>query len=500
MEQEIKKDNKLEFERPKLYQYRWIILTLYTLSVFVNNIPGEIYVSVSNELIEIYNTSETMVTMASTSYTFKQFNIKKLYDYASNFINSLFLILVIVNYGWATSTKVGVILTILGSLVKLFVNYTGFYMIVIGQILIGAGKPFILNCQATMAQNWFYPESRAIIITVMNVLNLISSVLTFMIPGKFIFTGYEYDESVESIEQGKYLLNKLNMILFYFAIVLLLCLFTLKSNPPTPPSELVKQEEKSKNIKKTLFKIFSNRQFLFCFQAYALFMGLTKSLMIVLAYLFKACGQGKEQVSIAGSLVNISAVASLAVIAGVLKKYSNNRKPITIILMILSISSLVLFYFCLISENRIAIYISIGIVGLFIMPNVPLLMDMSCDSIFPINASFAVGIMYIGSRIFLVLFSQFLAIVVGGSDSNKGRVTLTFSIEVIILLCSVTIFSFTNIKRKTTLIEDDLQNDELNQKISFCDNANLTPILESQQQISQLNVQKGSILELNKKS
>lgn len=103
--------------------------------------------------------------------------------------------------------------------------------------------------------------------------------------------------------------------------------------------------------------------------------------------------------------MNISAVASLAVIAGILKKYTNKRKPIAILLMIMSISSLVLFYFCLISENKIAIYISIGIVGLFIMPNVPLLMDMSCDSIFPINASFAVGIMYIGSRIFLVLFS-----------------------------------------------------------------------------------------------
>jgi len=55
-----------------------------------------------------------------------------------------------------------------------------------------------------------------------------------------------------------------------------------------------------------------------------------------------------------------------------------------------------------------------------------------------------------------------LAIVVGGSDSNKGRVTLTFSIEVIVLLCSVIIFSFTNIKRKTAVIEEDLLDDESN--------------------------------------
>ncbi|CAD8136529.1 unnamed protein product [Paramecium octaurelia] len=488
MDQETPINHKLDCERPKLYQYRWIIVFFYIIAVFVNNIPGEIYVSVSNELIAIYDTSETLVTMAATSYMIMH---PILSIPCSQFI---------VIYGWATASKIGVILTILGSLLKLFVNQTDFYLIVIGQTLIGAGKPFILNCQATMAQNWFYPEARPIIITVMNVLNLFSSVLTFMIPGKFIFSGYKYDGSNESIEKGMELVNKLNRTLFYFAIALLPCLLTLKNNPPTPPSELVKQEEKSKNIKRTLIKIFTNKQFLFCFQAYALFMGLTKSLMIVLAFLLKACGQGKEQVSVAGSIVNISAVASLALLAGILKKYTNRRKQIAILMMILSISSLVLFYFCLISEDKIAIYISIGIVGLFIMPNVPLLMDMSCDSIFPINASFAVGIMYIGSRIFLVFFSQFLAVVVGGSDSNKGRVTLTFSIEVIVLLCSVTIFSFTNIKLKTAVMEADLLDGESNQKISFCENATQTPIMESTQETPQMNVQKRSILELNQKS
>lgn len=68
MERETKIDDKLDTERPKLYQYRWIILSFYTIAVFANNIPGEIYVSVSNELIEVYDTSETLVTMASTSF------------------------------------------------------------------------------------------------------------------------------------------------------------------------------------------------------------------------------------------------------------------------------------------------------------------------------------------------------------------------------------------------------------------------------------------------
>lgn len=68
MDPKTKTDEKLDCERPILYQRRWIILSFYIISVFVNNIPGEIYVSVSNDLIEIYDTSETLVTMASTSY------------------------------------------------------------------------------------------------------------------------------------------------------------------------------------------------------------------------------------------------------------------------------------------------------------------------------------------------------------------------------------------------------------------------------------------------
>lgn len=72
-----------------------------------------------------------------------------------------------------------------------------------------------------------------------------------------------------------------------------------------------------------------------------------------------------------------------------------------------------------------------------------------------------------------------MAFLVGGADSNKSRVTLTFSIEVIILLGSVIIFSLTNIKRKTTIIGDDLLNDESNVKNSFSDNATYTPIMES---------------------
>lgn len=65
--------------------------------------------------------------------------------------------------------------------------------------------------------------------------------------------------------------------------------------------------------------------------------------------------------------------------------------------MIISTGSLALFYFSIVNGNLIFIYFAIGLVGFFIMPIAPVLMDISCDVVFPISPSYAIGIMYIGS-------------------------------------------------------------------------------------------------------
>lgn len=66
-------------------------------------------------------------------------------------------------------------------------------------------------------------------------------------------------------------------------------------------------------------------------------------------------------------------------------------------MMFLSTAFFGVFYLSLISYNIYFIYAAIGAVGFFIMPIVPIIMDVSCDTIFPIDPSFAIGIMYIGS-------------------------------------------------------------------------------------------------------
>jgi FLVCR family feline leukemia virus subgroup C receptor-related protein len=55
----------------------------------------------------------------------------------------------------------GSILGILGVTMRLFVNH-GFWLVLVGQILAGIGRPFIMNCQAKISANWFHASIRVL--------------------------------------------------------------------------------------------------------------------------------------------------------------------------------------------------------------------------------------------------------------------------------------------------------------------------------------------------
>ena len=55
---------------------------------------------------------------------------------------------------------VGSTLGILGISIRLFVNSFGFWTIILGQVIAGMGRPFILNCQAKISATWFRAENR----------------------------------------------------------------------------------------------------------------------------------------------------------------------------------------------------------------------------------------------------------------------------------------------------------------------------------------------------
>jgi len=61
-------------------------------------------------------------------------------------------------------------------------------------------------------------------------------------------------------------------------------------------------------------------------------------------------------------------------------------------------------YFTCSTHNEYFVYTGSVIIAIAITPAIPLMMDFSCDLVHPINASFGVGAMYIGSTLLAVCF------------------------------------------------------------------------------------------------
>lgn len=67
------------------------------------------------------------------------------------------------------------------------------------------------------------------------------------------------------------------------------------------------------------------------------------------------------------------------------------------------------------------------------MPVLPVIMDLSCDLIAPIEPSFAVGALYMGSMMFFVIYTYVLNFIVGDTKSGT-RVFAANLVSTILLL------------------------------------------------------------------
>jgi FLVCR family feline leukemia virus subgroup C receptor-related protein len=88
---------------------------------------------------------------------------------------------VIDKYGCRVGIIIGSVLGIIGISLRLLVNQS-FAWVIIGQLLAGIGRPFILNCQGKISANWFPSESRGKITQLLSLVLNVSLIIGVIIP------------------------------------------------------------------------------------------------------------------------------------------------------------------------------------------------------------------------------------------------------------------------------------------------------------------------------
>jgi MFS family permease len=131
-----------------VYGYRWVVLLAFMAIIAVNQLLWITFAAVTTDAMKFYSVSDLSIGLLSLSflvvYIFISFPASWVID----------------TYGLRVGIGIGAVLTGVFGLVRGLVsaNYT---LVLLAQIAIAIGQPFILNAVTTIAARWFPMEERA---------------------------------------------------------------------------------------------------------------------------------------------------------------------------------------------------------------------------------------------------------------------------------------------------------------------------------------------------
>ena len=126
----------------KVYPKRYLVVVLFALVQMMTSILLNTLTPIASYLSEIYDQDTVVVNLGSLLFAL----MHPIFTFPAAYV--------IDTYGTRVGIALGCALSILGTGVRLLVNQA-FALVIVGQVIAGIGRPFILNCQAKISASWF---------------------------------------------------------------------------------------------------------------------------------------------------------------------------------------------------------------------------------------------------------------------------------------------------------------------------------------------------------
>ena len=201
----------------KIYGYRWVVLLVFMFVIAVNQLLWITFAPITGSAAAFYGVSDLSIGLLSMSFMIVYIVV------------SIPASWMIDTYGVRVAVGIGAALTGIFGLLRgiLAPDYT---LVLIAQVGIAVGQPFILNAITTVAARWFPMQERA------TAAGLGSLAMYLGIAVALVLTPYLTIQSqINGMLQTYGVVSMLAVVIF-FALV--------KERPPTPPC-LPDQEERS---------------------------------------------------------------------------------------------------------------------------------------------------------------------------------------------------------------------------------------------------------------
>src|SRR3990172_2566152 len=397
----------------RVFRYRWVVLAGFMLAVAFNQLLWITFAPITGPAAAYYGVSDLSIGLLSMSFM----------------IAYLFLALpaswVIDTYGFRTAVGIGVVLTGVFGLMRGLVaaDYT---LVLVAQIGIAIGQPFILNAVTKVAARWFPLNERATA-SGLGSLAVYVGILVGLALTPFL-----------TLQVG---IVRLLMIYGVGASIAgVVFLAVAREHPATPPGPL-EQEERALMLD-GLKQIIRKRDFQWLLLIFFIGLGIFNSVTTWIEDIVRPRGFSITQAGIAGGLMILGGVIGALVLPGLSDRY-RQRVPFIVIALAGAIPGLAGVTF---ASTLALLYLAAFVFGFFLLSSGPIGFQYGAEIGRPTPEGTSNGLLLLMGQISGIAF-------IIGMDSFKvpASGSMTPSLVALIVLMGLALLAATRLRESPLL-------------------------------------------------
>ena len=397
----------------KIYGYRWVMLAVYMFIVAMNQLLWITFAPITSEAVHYYGVSELWIGILSMSFmvVFIVFSIPASW--------------IIDKYGIRIGVGIGALLTGIFGLTRGFAS-TNFNLLLVSQIGIAIGQPFLLNAITKLSARWFPITERATA-SGLGTLSMYIGILAGMIFTPFLTLSSGID----------------GMLYFYGILsVVAAVIFILmsKEGPPTAPC-LPGQEERALVLDG--FKIiFRSRDFLLLMFIFFIGLGVFNSVTTWIEAILNPRNISVTQAGIVGGVMIAAGIAGAMVIPILSDRYQRRVPFIQLALLGATLGLIGVSY----STHFSIVMLSGGVLGFFLLSSGPIGFQYGAEITYPASEGSSNGLLLLMGQISGIAF-------IFGMDIFKSKVDGSMSnpLMVMIGLMVISLIASTRLKESAMI-------------------------------------------------
>jgi len=401
----------------KVYGYRWVVLLVYFIINVLMQLQWITFAPITSGAVAFYNVPAIQIDLLSLIfmivYLFVSFPASYIID----------------TWGIRIGIGIGAVLMGVFGFIKGFYG-SSYSMVVIAQIGIAVGQPFVLNSITKVGVRWFPLHERATQAGISVLAQFLGIIIAMVLtPALFKMYGME------------------KMLMIYGIVTLagaVIFLLLNKENPPTPPCPPGHDERIG--VFAGMKHIFKQRDMIYLLLIFFIALGIFNAVTTWVEQIIGPRGFTITDAGITGALMMVGGIVGASILP-VLSDKLRKRKPFLVISTLCAIPGLVGLTF---AGSYIPLIASSFVFGFFLMAAGPIGFQYSAEICYPAPEATSQGLLMLAGQISGIIF------VFGMDIASAGGASKTPAMVVFIALMIVSVFLCIKLKESKLVKTDNI--------------------------------------------